>query len=111
VDVKYFFILAIPTVHTNERNEITSVTVEYKDLNGVNINPENFVYQTMIQLNDANYQQLCQIGVLWEGPETKTNTELYNFVPWKTILVSELNRINVCYLDLLGNSYNIVFHK
>ncbi len=110
LDAKYFFILSLPTVHTNDKNEITSISVEYKDFSGNTINPENFIYQTMIQLNNGG-NQLEQIGVLWESPEAKTNEELYNFVSVRKINVSELTGINVCYLDLLGNSYNINFRK
>jgi hypothetical protein len=110
VDAMYFFVLALPTVHTNDRNEITSISVEYKGINGETINPENFVYQTMVQLNDGG-NQLEQIGVLWENPDAKTNTELYNFVPVKRINEAQLTGINVCYLDLVGNSYNINFRK
>lgn len=110
VDAKYFFILALPTVHTNDNNEITSISIEYKNIFGETINPENFVYQTMVQLNSGN-NQLDQIGCLWENPEAKTNTELYDFVSSKKINASDLTGINVCYLDLVGNSYNINFRK
>jgi hypothetical protein len=110
VDAKYFLIQALPTVHTNDNNEITSISVEYKDMQGETINPENFVYQTMVQLNNG-VKQLEQIGTLWENPEAKTNTELYNYIPKSKINESELTGINVCYLDLVGNSYNIVFRK
>jgi hypothetical protein len=79
-------------------------------MQGETINPENFVYQTMVQLNNG-VKQLEEIGTLWENPEAKTNTELYNYIPKSRINESELTGINVCYLDLVGNSYNIVFHK
>jgi len=110
VDAKYYFVLALPTVHTNDNNEITSISIEYKDMRGETINPENFVYQTMVQLNNGG-SQLEEIGGLWENPEAKTNTELYNFVSSNKINESELTVINVCYLDLVGNSYNINFRK
>jgi len=110
VDAMYFFVLALPTVHTNDKNEITSISVEYKDINGEVINPENFIYQTSVQLNNENFQ-LEQIGTLWENPEAKSNTELYNFVPKKSINLSQLTGINVGYLDLVGNAYNISFRK
>lgn len=111
VDVKYFFVVAVPTVHTNSNNEIVSVTIEYRDMKGETINPENFVYQTMVQLNGDHANQLSQIGVLWENPEAKSNNELYTFIPQNPIQISELYSINVCYLDLVGNAYNIVFIK
>jgi hypothetical protein len=48
---------------------------------------------------------------MWESPEAKSNNELYTFRPSKAIQVSELNNINVCYMDMVGNAYNIGFNK
>ena len=50
INAKYFFILAEPTIHTNDQNEITSVSVEYRDMNNALVNADNFVYQTQITL-------------------------------------------------------------
>jgi hypothetical protein len=111
VDVDYFFVLAEPTIHTNANNEVVSVSVEYRDRNGELVNPENFVYQTMIQLNGSNHNQISQIGTIWENPEAKTNTELYNFEVQNPFPLSQLNGVTVCYLDLVGNAYNIGYIK
>lgn len=111
VDVDCFFVLAEPTIHTNANNEVVSVSVEYRDMNGELVNPENFVYQTMVQLNGSNANQICQIGALWENPEAKTNTELYNFKVENPFPISELYNVTVCYLDLVGNAYNIGYIK
>lgn len=110
VDAKYYFVLAIPTVHTNSNNEITSISIEYKDMNGATINPENFVYQTSINLKNGGFS-LEQIGALWESPGAKTNTELYNFVSHHKIKETELTAVDVSYLDLVGNSYSISFRR
>lgn len=110
VDARYLLVLAIPTVHTNENGEITSVTVEYRDLNNEQIIPENFIYQTMVQLG-GNNTQLCQIGSIWEAPRAKKNTELYNFIPPVPVSLSDLIGVNVSYVDLVGNSYSITFNK
>lgn len=110
VDAMYYFVLALPTVHTNEKNVITSVTIEYRDLKGRTINPENFVYQTMVQLNNGA-SQIEQIGALWESPDSKTNTELYMFVPKTNIIESNVTGINVSYLDLVGNAYTINYKR
>jgi hypothetical protein len=111
VDVEYFFLLAVPTIHTNADNEVVSVTVEYRYMNGELVDPENFVYQTMVQLNGSNANQICQIGTLWESPEAKSNTELYNFEVQNPFPVSQLSSVTVCYLDLVGNAYNIGYIK
>ena len=106
ISARHFFILAQPTIHTNTDNEIVSVSVEYRDMDNALVDPENFVYQTMIQLNGFQ-NQLGQIGTLWEDPEAKTNTELYNFVLPDPLPLPELRGLTVCYLDLIGNAYNI----
>jgi hypothetical protein len=106
---KYFFILAEPTVHTNDANEIVSVSIEYRDLNQALVNADNFVYQTQITLDGHQGNRLCQVGSLWENPDSKTNTEIYNFTLPNPVPLSELRSLSVMYVDLIGNSYNIGF--
>ncbi len=107
VNSRRFFILAEPTIHTNSENKVVSVTVEYKDMNREPVNAENFVYQTMVQL-DGN-SRICEMGKLWENPASKKNTEKYTFTLPDPVALSELRQITVCYLDLIGNSYNLRF--
>jgi hypothetical protein len=106
INARYFFILAEPTIHTNSNNEIVSVSVEYRDMDNNSVTAENFVYQTQVTLNGTQ-NQLCQIGTLWENPEAKTNTEIYNFILPNPIPLSELRGLSIMYLDLIGNAYNI----
>jgi hypothetical protein len=107
VNSRHFFILAEPTVHTNAENQITSITVEYMDMNEEPVNAENYVYQTMVQMDgDA---RIFEMGKLWENPAGKQNTEKYNFVLPKPVPLSDLRQITVCYLDLIGNTYNLRF--
>ena len=73
------------------------------------VNAENFVYQTQVTLDGYQGNRLCQIGALWENPEAKTNTELYNFKLPEPIPLSELRTVGICYVDLIGNAYNIGF--
>jgi hypothetical protein len=110
ISAKYFLILAQPTIHTNNKNEIVSVSVEYKDLQNALITAENFVFQTQITLK-GNQNIIYQIGALWENPEAKTNTELYNFMLPAPVPLSDLNSISVMYLDLIGNSYSNVYNQ
>jgi hypothetical protein len=73
------------------------------------VKAENYVYQTMLQLSGNQGKQLCQIGTLWENPEAKSNTEIYDFVLPSPIPLSDLQNLTVCYLDLIGNAYNIIY--
>jgi hypothetical protein len=105
ISAKYFFILAEPTIHTNSKNEIVSVSVEYRNMQNILVTAENYVYQTQVTL-DGSQNQLCSMGALWENPEAKTNTDIYNFTLPKPIPLSELCHLSVMYLDLIGNSYS-----
>jgi hypothetical protein len=107
VNSRRFFILAEPTIHTDSENKVVSVTVEYRDMNGEPVNAENFVYQTMVQI-DGN-SRICEIGKLWENPASKQHTEKYTFTLPDPVALSELKQITVSYLDLIGNSYNLRF--
>ena len=109
INAKYFFILAEPTLHTNDANEIVSVSIEYRDMNQALVNAENFVYQTQITMDGYQGNRLCQVGALWENPEAKTNTEIYDFTLPNPVPLSELRSLSVMYVDLIGNSYSIGF--
>jgi len=98
--------LAKPTIQTNDKNEIISVSIEYRDMQNNLVTAENFVFQTQVTLEGIQ-DRLCQIGALWENPEAKTNTDLYNFKLPTPIPLSELRYLSVMYVDLIGNSYNI----
>ena len=111
INAKYFFILAEPTVHTNESNEVVSVSVEYRDMDQVPVTAENFVFQTQVTLDGFQGNQLCQVGTLWENPEAKTNTELYNFTLPDPVPLSLIRSVGICYVDMIGNAYNIGFIK
>jgi hypothetical protein len=106
ISAKHFFILAKPTIHTNSNNEIVSVSIDYRDTENNFVTAENYVYQTQVTL-DGSQSQLVQMGALWENPEAKTNSDLYNFTLPTPLPLSQLSRLSVMYLDLIGNSYNI----
>jgi hypothetical protein len=106
ISAKHFFILAKPTIHTNSKNEIVSVSIDYRDTENNFVTAENYVYQTQVTLNGPQ-TQLAQMGALWENPEAKTNSDLYTFTLPTPVPMSQLSRLSIMYLDLIGNSYNI----
>lgn len=107
VNSKHFFILAEPSLNTNDKNQVVSVTVEYKDMNNEPVNAENYVYQTMVQIDGTS--RICEIGKLWENPASKQHTEIYTFTLPNPVALSEIGQVKVCYLDLIGNTYNLKF--
>ena len=106
ISAKHFFILAKPTIHTNDKNEIVSVSIDYRDTENKFVTAENYVYQTQVTL-EGPQTRLVQMGALGENPEAKTNTDLFNFTLPNPVPMSQLNMLSVMYLDLIGNSYNI----
>jgi hypothetical protein len=111
INAKYFFILAEPTVQTNDANEVVSVSIEYRNMNQELVTAENYVYQSQVTLDGYQGNQLCQMGSLWENPDAKTNTELYHFTLPQPIPLSLIRSVGVCYVDMIGNAYNIGFIK
>ena len=108
ISAKHFFILAKPTIHTNANNDIISVSIDYRDTENKFVTAENYVYQTQVTL-DGPQNQLAQMGALWENPEAKTNSDLYNFTLPTPVPMSQLRDLSVMYLDLIGNSYYISY--
>jgi hypothetical protein len=108
ISAKHFFILAKPTIHTNSNNEIVSVSMDYRDTESNKVTAENYVYQTQVTLN-GQQGQLVQMGALWENPEAKTNSDLYNFTLATPVPLSQLSTLSVMYVDLIGNSYSIAY--
>jgi hypothetical protein len=106
ISAKHFFILAKPTIHTNSNNEIVSVSIDYRDAENNPVTAENYVYETQVTL-EGSQNRLVQMGALWENPEAKTNTDLYNFKLPTPVPMSQLSMLSVMYLDIIGNSYNI----
>jgi hypothetical protein len=88
---------------------VVSVSIEYRDMDQVPVTAENFVYQTQVTLDGFQGNQLCQVGALWENPEAKTNTELYNFTLPQPVALSLIRSVGICYVDMIGNAYNIGF--
>lgn len=101
--------MAVPTVHTNEANEVVSVSIEYRDMGQTPVTAENYVYQAQVTLDGFEGNRLCQMGALWENPEAKTNTELYSFQLPKQIPLATIRSVGVCYVDIIGNAYNVGF--
>jgi len=111
INSKFYFIIAVPTLFTNDANEVISVSIEYLDMGLSPVTAENFIYQTQVLLTDYQDNQLSCEGALWENPEAKTNTELYNFTFSKPVPLSQIRTVGICYVDMIGNAYNIGFIK
>jgi len=102
-----YLIFAIPTIHTNSNNEITSVSMDYKQFDGSVVNPDNFIYLVQVQIMAGDQSE--NLGSSLYSNESPTESEKYNFTTTKAIQLSNLFQIGIYYQDLLGNEYNILW--
>ncbi len=103
ISSKYYMVLVIPKLHTNNVGKLVSISLEYKLADNITIvNPLNILTDVMVHLGDPQ--------------------EFYNS-PWLTIEtgfdvinlstpldISSLHHIDIIYDDLLGNQYDILWH-
>jgi len=102
---KYFLIVAAPKIHTNSAGEITSISLEYQKCDGSPVNPENFIFLVQVQLGIQN-QNISLGAGLYSTPESNPNPEKYNFILDAPVPLENLERITICYQDLLGNEFD-----
>ena len=111
VDTKYYMLVPVPTLHTDGHGKVTSVTLEYHLPDNSSVDPTNFVYQVALIFGGADGGTILrQIGTIYESPEAKTWTELYNFTVSPSIDLSSIGGLCVCYTDLIGNQYQISWY-
>lgn len=103
-DAKYNLILVIPTLHTNGKGWLTSITLEYKLADGTIINPASVMTNVMIQLSDP-------YSVFFQNDTHKLTgqTGFGVITADAPVDISTLSNIGIGYDDLLGNGYMIVW--
>jgi len=102
-------IFTTPTIHTNENNEITSVSLDYLQFDGSPVNPDNFIYLVQVQIMAGDDTE--NLGASLYSDEDPTQAEKYNFETENPIPYGSLFQIGIYYQDLLGNEYNILWRK
>ena len=111
VNMGNYLVLVIPTFHTNDKNQLTSITYEYQLPDSTTVDPRNLLKSIVgIQLNTANAQQLYQDFNLYE----KKNLTNYDYSEKNLptpIDLGMIAQINIGYVDLLGNEYDIIWRN
>jgi hypothetical protein len=102
IDVKYNLVIVIPTLHTNSEGKLTSITLNYTLPDGTLINPSSMLTDVMVQLSDVEGQYYCSSKL--------TSSTGFSVLKLDTPLdISSLNQIDLCYDDLLGNIYFLIW--
>jgi hypothetical protein len=102
VDAKNNFVSVEPTLHTNNAGKLTSISLDYKLIDGTVLeNPANMLTNVMIQLSDKNRVQLPNFNDI----KLNYKTGFDSIKSDGTLDVSTLSQVMVVYDDLLGNQY------
>ena len=105
IDAYQNLVIAAPTFHTNSEGKMTSITFNYIYPDGREMtDPSNLITSVGVQL--------CKDGGAEIYPmfRMKASTGFIKYVPESPVDISSLHHMNIGYDDLLGNTYNCVFH-
>lgn len=107
IDMTINLVLPIPVLITNSENKLTSIKFSYKLPDGSIINnPENIIADLMVQFFDSNMNQFFK-----ESDNIRlTNNTGFNEINFSSPLdITNLQKLYVCYNDILGNQYFVVW--
>jgi len=107
-DLKYFLIIAKPTLVTDSAGYVTNVTLEYSLPDSSVVNPYKFITSMALQfglVQNKQYQEGSFFDFMHVLPDF-TNIQLTTKQK-----LSDIQGINVAYTDLIGNIYNISWQK
>ena len=103
IDMLNAWVAVIPRFITNSEEEITNIELEYRFLNGVEVDPRKlFKTGIQVQLNGSDYNQLLEIRSSESSP-TDPAYNYYNIVLDQVFKLSEISGISLIYTDLFGN--------
>ena len=100
-----YWMIAIPTLHTNSQNEVTNITLTYQFPNGETVDPRKLT-RTGIQVqmgSNENGQPALEIRSKESDP-TDPDYDYYNIVINPPKKLSEVTNLNLSYIDIFGNN-------
>jgi hypothetical protein len=109
INAKYFMVLAVPTMKTDNNGNITSVTIDFMLPDKTEVQPSKYITTMMLMFFDSNGTQIYHEGSIFE-----LNNVLPDFtnVTLTTPQVSgNIKSLTISYTDLIGNIYNIGWQK
>ena len=102
ISSKYYMVLVIPTLHTNNEGKLVSISLEYKlPDNTTIVNPVNILTDVMVHL--GNPQEF------YHSPWLTVETGFTTINLDSPLEISSLHHIDIFYDDLLGNQYDIIW--
>lgn len=108
IDMGYNLVVVAPTLKTNNEGKLTSIRFQYGKFDGTELNPENIITTLMVQFFDKYANQFYK-----ESNQMRLSAETgFSQLTFTTpVDISTLERLYVCYEDLLGNNYFIIWEE
>lgn len=108
VNMRNYMVIAIPTFKIDDTGNIKSITMEYKLPDGSIVDPRRLligkVRIDILAKNDQSYHA--------DGLYGSINVSGYNYyekIIDKPMLLSDILKVNLAYVDLLGNEYDFLW--
>jgi hypothetical protein len=108
IGVEHFLVMAIPVLHTNEQNKVTHVTLDFLLPDETEADYNAFITTLMIQISTSGGTQY-QTGSIFDLMNRLPD---FNNITLNTpVNPDEVQWVNICYTDLVGNIYNLSWRR
>ncbi|MFA7629980.1 MAG: hypothetical protein WCY99_04955, partial [Candidatus Neomarinimicrobiota bacterium] len=109
-----YLIIPVPTIHTNNEGNLSSVSLTYRFPDGTEADPGLLFNDLSLQFDGSNGDQeeggrMFTIGNLFD--ESMRDIDFYEISVSPPRDISGLLRVSTCCTDLLGNSYEFTWFK
>ena len=101
VNMSNYLILAVPTLHINSSNQLTSISIQYQLPDGSPVVPRN-VMSSGVDVRFANQEILTSTNAKYDDDYDYYTVELENPVD-----MNSLQDLSLSYFDILGNQYGV----
>lgn len=110
VDMLDYLIVAIPTLHINASNQLTSITISYQLSDGSPVTPRNIMSSGIdvnVASNNANGGQILDEVLSPTNAKYDDKYDYYNVTFEKPFDMKLVSSIRLSYFDILGNQYGV----
>lgn len=109
IDAYQNLILVVPTLHTNSEGLLTSVSLEYKLLDGTVVDPSNLLTYVQAQVLDTTTWITYDINSGCTQDVLTIETGFNTIIPKNPLKIPHFGKVCIGYVDILGNTYGIVW--
>jgi len=99
-----YWILAIPSLITNDQDQVTGIRLKYQFPDGTPVDPRKLLSSGIdVSINGSNYTNLADIRSE-SNSITDLSYDFYHIILDDPINLSDINSVNIMYFDLFGNN-------